>query len=283
MDKQRILYVVVLYGCKLKEAISYKTLLQDSSICNHDIFVYDNSPYIQENEIGVGKYIHDTNNGGLAIAYNKACNYAKENNYHWMMLLDQDTAFPNNAIMAYKKAIVSNPDIQMIVPKHITENNLYMSPTTYKMHVSHLQKKTISGIVEFSKLAPINSGILITVQSFLKVGGYDEKIWLDFSDVAFIEKYQKSYPKYYVLPEITCKQKFSALETSPGKIYNRFCIYLECAHNFWKSKPSIFPSLTLTTLRPTLSRTIKEGTLRYIKAYWKYYIKNEETRNGYKK
>lgn len=84
------------------------------------------------------------------------------------------------------------------------------------------------------------------------------------------------YPEYYILSDVVCIQSYSALETDHQRIYKRFCIYLECARNF--PRHSLFDNLVLaiTTLRPTLSRTIKERRMCYIRAYWNIYLRKNE-------
>lgn len=279
MNDHTILYVIILYGCRLEDSTAFQTLLLKHRDAHPHIFVYDNSPVAQTTDLSIGQYVHDTGNGGLGKAYNAACRYAKKMGYRWLLLLDQDTFFPDNAYDEYHKAIEMQLRVPMIVPRHVIEGGGYISPTHYCMHTSHISDAAPVGLVKFCQVCPINSGILLTVESFSNVGGYDELIWLDFSDIAFIEKYQKSYSEFYVMPDVTCRQSFSAIETDKNKVFHRFCIYLECARNFRKATSGNCLSLTFTTLRPTLSRTVKEHSMRYLRAYWEYYIKNKNNRN----
>ncbi len=275
----KILYVITLYGCSLEASAAFRTLLLGHKDIYKDIFVYDNSPETGTTGIGVGRYVGDTGNGGLGKAYNAACRYARQEGYGWLLLMDQDTYFPDGAVGSYIKAAEEHPQFTMIVPRHVIENGKYLSPTPYRMHTSHICESAPTGAVKFRNASPINSGIMVTVDSFLRVGGYDENIWLDFSDIAFIEKYQKAYPEYYVMEDVVCRQTFSGMEEDREKVYRRFCVYLECARNFRKDTSGNSLSLTVTTLRPTLSRTIKERTLRYLRAYLSYYLLNKKNRN----
>lgn len=227
-DPNKILFVIVLYKCKLESSITYNTLLKDN-VTPDDIFVYDNSPQKNYTDIKVGKYISDTSNGGLSIAYNTAAAYAKENSYKWLMLLDQDTNFPKGALGEYKDAIKENTNINMFVPKHKIVNGMYISPTKYKHFVSCEQEKVPDGVVRFKDVSPINSGMLIDLASFIKSGGYDENVYLDFSDISFIKKYQKNYHYFYILNDVVCLQHFSGTENDKGKVLNRFKIWIDCA------------------------------------------------------
>ena len=69
----KILCVIVLYKCKLEDSKSYQSLLRDKDIT---IFAYDNSPTPQEVNVKNVIYVHDSQNSGLGVAYNKAAQYA---------------------------------------------------------------------------------------------------------------------------------------------------------------------------------------------------------------
>jgi len=271
-----ILFVLVLFKCRIEDSISFKTLIEQDYTAVNNLFVYDNSPYIQKTILPIAEYIHDTSNKGLGTAYNTACKYAQQYGYKWLLLLDQDTSFPHGALKSYFNAMKLNTN--MIVPRHKIGNGKYISPTPYIMMSSDLQETAPTGFSHFSDVSPINSGILVSVESFIRSGGYEEDVWLDFSDICFIEKYKKIYPTYYILPDVICTQSFSAIEIDKEKIYKRYCTYLECAHNFSKKSFRNYVYLTITTLRPTLSRTIKEKTLQYIKTYFKLYILGKNKR-----
>ena len=268
--EEKILFVLVIYGCRVEDSLSYKTLIQGSE--GTDLFVYDNSPIIQSSETQVAEYVHDTSNGGLGKAYNAACRYALANGYKWLLLLDQDTIFPKGALAAYRRALALNLGVDMIVPRLQVEDGKFMSPTHYFMKTSKLQRDVPVGRVRFNEVSPVNSGMLVSVDSFQCVSGYEDDVWLDFSDICFIEKYKRKYSDFYILPDVVCTQAFSGLECDKEKIYKRFCIYLECARNFPRKSFIDSVELFLTTLRPTLSRTIKERTLRYLKAYVLIYL-----------
>lgn len=266
-----ILYVLVICGCTVEDSIAFQTLIAPYADEIGNTFVYDNTPQIQTTKYKVAKYVSDTNNSGLSKAYNEACKFAIAHGYKWILLLDQDTWFPSNALKYYKTA-AANTQNNMIVPRHQVSNGMYMSPTPYRMFSSDLRKQAPTGTVSFNECCPINSGMMLTVESFVNAGGYEETVWLDFSDICFIEKYRKYYHTFYVMPEVVCKQAFSALDNNSKKVYDRFCIYLECARNFARTRVGKALVLLITTLRPTISRTFKEQTWKYLKAYYNIYV-----------
>ena len=274
-DPNKILFVIVLYKCKLESSITYNTLLKDN-VTPDDIFVYDNSPQKNYTDINVGKYISDTSNGGLSIAYNTAAAYAKENSYKWLMLLDQDTNFPKGALGEYIDFMKINNSIHLIAPQHCINDEWYISPTKYKNFKSHMQREVQTGIVDFKNARPINSGIMITTESFLRVGGYDNKIKLDFSDVRFFEKYAIYYQYFYVLPSIRCLQNYSGVELNKQKVLSRFEIYLSCAKAY--PKKNVFVSLIFIyiTFRRALELTKQYKTYKALFTYLSSYIINNK-------
>lgn len=271
-SNNKILYVLVIYGCTVEDSLSFQTLLSALPEEHIHLFVYDNSPKEQTTRIRVGQYVHDTTNGGLGKAYNEACRYANKHGYNWLLLLDDDTTFPANAVEKYREAIIEHPDIEMIVPRHRISSGLYMSPTHYRMKTSHLQDSVPTGVVSFHKASPINSGMMVSVRSFLQAGGYDEPVRLDFSDIRFIEKYKRHYHSFYVMPDVICTQRFSATDTVTERVYNRFLIYLECAAAYPKDTWLDSLAMLVTSLRPTLSHTLKKKSTRYLRAYWNIYL-----------
>ena len=71
------------------------------------------------------------------------------------------------------------------------------------------------------------------------------------------------------MPDLVCRQGYSGLEADPEKVFRRFCIYLQCAAAYPRDSWTDTLALTITTLRPTLSYTFRQRTLRYLKAYLK--------------
>lgn len=270
VKKNNILFVLVIYKCSLENSQSFRTLIQGSEEMN--LFVYDNTPIVQHTDIHVAEYVHDPANGGLGKAYNVACKYAMSHGYDWLLLLDQDTFFPKGALISYRRALKERKGIDMIVPRLKITDGRYVSPTHYFMKTSKLQNAVPVGLVRFEDVSPVNSGMLVSVDSFNRAGGYEEDVWLDFSDICFIEKYKRKYSKFYILPDIVCMQSFSGIDDDMKNVYKRFCIYLECARNFSRKSFSDCLILFFTTLRPTLSYTIKNKTFRYVKAYVNVYL-----------
>ena len=294
MPARDILFVLVVYRCTVAESLSYRTLVAPNAYASAHLFVYDNSPYEQTTDIPHVAYVRDTKNGGLGRAYNAAAAFAAKHGYRWLLLMDQDTHFPPNAHAAYLHA-AAHPEspacsapacgctakkaaAEMVVPRHRVATGEYMSPTPVRMKTSHLRPDAPTGLVRFRDAEPINSGMMVTVRSFLRAGGYDEAVWLDFSDRCFVERYRRLYDRFLVLPDVVCTQTFSALDTDPVRTLARFRTFLDCARHYPTPTLADRLAMLVTTLRPTLSRTLRTLSLAYLRAYVSIYVLGRTSR-----
>lgn len=265
----KILYVIVLYKCKLEDSKSYQSLLQDR---NEPIFVYDNSSISQEVHGKNVIYVHDPQNRGLGVAYNTAAQYARYAHFDWLLLLDQDTTFPFGAIDVYIKSIINYPAIKMFVPIHQISDGRYISPTRYICKGSHPSSIIKSGILDFKEAAPINSGIMINVDAFYKVGCYDEEVMLDFSDIRFMEKFRKIYPKFYAIGEIVCLQDFSIEEQNLSKLMMRCKIFLHCALACKREHLLDYFSYFFVTIKRTVHLLWQTHSFSFLSVYVTNYL-----------
>lgn len=221
-----ILAVVVLYESDLFQCSTYKSLLEHSGLT---VFVYDNSRISRISKVLPDHYIyvHNPANAGVSAAYNRASEYALENGFEWILILDQDTIFPRDIISEYREAVCSNPEIQLFAPLIKIDDEHYLSPSPKKHRVSHLTKQAVSGKLELSKFAVINSGMLIQIKAFFACGGYNEKVWLDFSDHQFTERLQK-YALYFYVINAVCYQNFSNQSHNVEELIARYRIFCSC-------------------------------------------------------
>ena len=264
----KILFVIVLYKSIYYRTNTYISFLKDIK----NLYIYDNSPSSQNISGDNIVYIHDPNNSGLSVAYNNAAKYAQQNGYKWVLLLDQDTTFEDKAIEKYLEAIEQNPDIKLFAPKHKIESGLYISPTKYHCKFSHPTKSVKTGITLFSEACPINSGMLIDVDAYWKVGGYDNEVILDFSDIRFIEKFRKYYDTFYII-DSTCIQNFSVNETDKDKLLNRFVVFCKCAKVCHRNNIVDSVQYFIVTLKRCVSLTLQTKSFSFIKTYIKSYLR----------
>lgn len=241
----KVLIVIVLYKCKLKESISFITLkeqLNDSIQTSFGYYIHDNSPEPDSEALEITKnnplffYTHDPLNSGLSVAYNNSALFARDAGCQYLLISDQDTSWDDNFINEILLAVANHPNIKLFAPILKTAKGMPVSPTRYYLKKGHCCN-LLPGIYPLKKYSPVNSGLFIDLKAFLEVGGYNEKVRLDFSDFQFIERFCEKYDSFCVIPSHSI-QDFSGDVVDIEKQKARYEIFCEstrmCTKNsFW--------------------------------------------------
>lgn len=188
-----LLAVLVIYNCKIEEAKTLNSLLQNyannpKAFKAFKLIIYDNSLLEQKMHLTIPfqhQYIHDRNNGGVAVAYNYALNEAIKTSSAWLLLLDQDSSLPEDFIDNLSSdlfILAEDTTVMALVPK-MRYKKVIFSPTKIlfggivrSIHIRH------RGICTIKNVFAIGSGCLIAVSFLQKVGGFNEVFWLDCLD-----------------------------------------------------------------------------------------------------
>lgn len=200
------LIVIVLYKIPLKKSAAYASLVQAINSLTPapivDLYVYDNSPAAtliptsMHDRLTI-HYVSNPANPGVSKAYNQAAKLASGLGKQWMLLLDQDTVLPPDALTAYQASVDRFPEISLHVPQ-LYVNGVLNSPCKYRLlrgsHLPFIQP----GEHEVKGLNILNSGVLIKTNAFNTAGGYNEEIRLYFSDFDFFDRYKRVYPAFAV-------------------------------------------------------------------------------------
>lgn len=277
-DADGIIAVLVLYNTRLEDSITF-TSLRNSLKKNNlrmDILVYDNSPtpMVTESDFISDNwrihYVHDKTNPGVSKAYNEGLGIARKLNKKWLLLLDQDTSFPQNAVVEYSKAIQENPDIYLLAPIVISINKI-ISPCRYFLNKGYCLRKVNPGVYNFHAKSLINSGMLINVEAFETAGGYNENVRLDFSDRFFISKYKTKYRNFSVI-NLRCFQNFSGTQRlTLESALARFAYYCEGARNKAVNKVDYLTLMLVTALR-TVKLSLKYMNFRFFVIFHEYFF-----------
>ena len=210
-DLSDIQAVIVLYKSTLSESSTFKSLTRSLRHFNSDVrlslLVYDNSPGKQSVENVDGllwdiTYAHDENNSGVSKAYNVGAETAVRANKQWLLLLDQDTQFPENAVEVYVKGMSDEryKEQDLFCPLLLAENSI-ISPCKFRYYRgTPLKQAPKPGIFAFREFKPINSGLLVSLKAFQVTGGYNNRIKLDFSDFDFIGRFSEFFKEGVLLP-----------------------------------------------------------------------------------
>ncbi len=268
----KILIVTVIYNQKITGTNVYKTLLSEKEA----VYIYDNSPAPQpvDNLPDNWIYISDTSNPGLSTAYNKAAGYASANGYDWLLISDQDTIYPPGALELYRTYIGKHQTSRMFIPKVRISDSTYLSPVKNRLYFARISPtEPSSGEITLKKYAVINSGILVTTDSFISCGGYNEKVFLDFSDFQFIERFEDLYKTAYVT-DIICQQDFSDKSDNSEKKMLRFEMFCLSLKEYECVKQNKF-FIHMAVLRRAIALSVKIRSLKPIKFFiCRYIIRN---------
>tara|TARA_R110002126_G_scaffold141128_2_gene285998 strand:- start:2201 stop:3055 length:855 start_codon:yes stop_codon:yes gene_type:complete len=229
---EKVSVVIVLYKVRYEDSISFQSILaanRGEELLN--LFLYDNSPKPQNitNAQGLNIiYHHDPDNSGVSKAYNTGADWAKQLKKSWMLILDQDTALPINIFEAYKNSLQEFPNVKMIAPLLRLDDGRIFSPFKYSFKRGFHLKSITPGEYSLFKIAPVNSGMFLDLDTFFASGGYNNAVKLDFSDFQFIERFRK-LSSTFCLMNLECIQDFSDNEASFSNQLNRFKFYCEGA------------------------------------------------------
>lgn len=267
--------IIVIYNITLGESESFQSILEmESGDGDLNIFVYDNSkcPQTIKKYKGLNiSYVHDPNNSGVSKAYNEGADYAKKHQKNWMLLLDQDTTLPPTILESYWKAAYQNPELKLFVPILQLKNGKIFSPCTYKFKRGFYLNTIEKGVHSLRKLSPVNSGMLIDVAAFFRVGGYNDKVKLDFSDFQFIERFRKKYKEFLVI-DCVGQQDFSDDEVSQASQSIRFGYYCEGARNIEKNGLWDWMQYNAIVFFRAVRLSRRYNDLSFIKTYFRTFL-----------
>ena len=218
--------VIVLFRCQLQDAESYTSFL--ARLPFKSFMIYDNSPAdydFDEGQLPVNAvYRRNTDNGGVSVAYNCAATYALERGFKYLVLLDQDTHFPSNAIDNY---LALDGEVTLAAPRLVMRNGQPFSPVT--ANTFNLKGRALApGDYLLECFSPVNCGMCIALAAFFEAGGYNPRVALDYADFEFSRRMSAVYPKFRVL-DLELLQDFSNEEQRLEPLAARFRLYLSSA------------------------------------------------------
>lgn len=270
-----ILFVIVLYKVKLEKSSSYVSLTECLKHTGKkgNLYVYDNTPVQQEidylNPYWNIEYIHDSNNSGISIAYNRAARYAESCDKKWLLFADQDTNFGKYYLKELVDKIECNLNINIFCPILETKNGVIVSPSRLVFMRGCPIKNLKTGIFPLKNISIINSGLCVSLDAFSKAGGYNENIKLDFSDHYFVSKLSKHNSHFCIVAD-NIQQDLSTFSDSHVKVVNRFRFYCNGA-KYFLGKNNLFSLPIACTLR-MLKLTYKYKDIRFFFIFCFYFI-----------
>jgi len=260
--------VVVLYNSQLAVSPTINSIRASWEACNGtlDLYIHDNSPGAGAVDATAAlfriEYRHDPTNPGVARAYNRGARHARERGKKWLLLLDQDTSFPADALQRYADAVAANPGISIFAPRLVADGVL-CSPCAYTAGIGRHLRQVDAGPMRLKGHSILNSGMLIRLDAFEAIGGFDERIPLDFADHDFCRRFAGRFGEAYIL-DMTCTHGFSDREDAPlASALARFVFFCQGARNSIRS-PLDLLTHPLAALVRCAVLTLRYRTFRFL-------------------
>lgn len=177
--ENKIAGVVVLYNPDIECIMNINSYLNQVAF----LYVIDNSE-TQNTELSDRlilnskvKYIPNEMNLGIAHALNQATVLAQQNNFEFLLMMDQDSSADSELIKYYVEYLASNDisKLEMLAPVPI------YSPEIKK------EDYPISKEIDVA----ITSGCLVNLRVYDKAGPFDEKLFIDYVDFEYCLRLRK--------------------------------------------------------------------------------------------
>ena len=154
------------------------------------------------------EYIKMNGNEGIAKALNVAKNKAIEENYEWLLTMDQDSKFEKND---FSKML-------SLVKINFSKETIIFSPFHKTVNKSPLNKKVVE------KTRVMTSGNLLNLKLVREIGDFDNNLFIDEVDHDFCYRINRSGYKIKVFNEIILKHNL-------GNIKN-YLFFFVTNHNY---------------------------------------------------
>lgn len=141
-------------------------------------------------------YLGENENKGIAYALNAIMVAAKNDGYKWVLTMDQDSILPEDLIIDFARYF-EKEDIAIICPQVIDKRRVYMSCI----------KKIGEEYVDFC----ITSASCTSIEAWLKIGGFDEWMFIDLVDNDFCKRLTISGYKILRINKWVLDQQFGKI------------------------------------------------------------------------
>ena len=204
------------------------------------LYVVDNSELPSDHINNITKsypknleVVRNNINVGIATALNIAAKKAIENDFDLLLTMDQDSRVSENFVVEMLREFERDDRIGILSP--------------YIVHIKNPRKPGPAGLVEVA--TAMTSGSVIKLSAHVKVGGFLEKLFIDYVDNEYCLRMKKFGYKifrnnsvyiYHELGEVKARKfiykKVFPTNHSPRRWYyrtrNRFYLYKEYKNDF---------------------------------------------------
>ncbi|MEK4452292.1 MULTISPECIES: glycosyltransferase family 2 protein [unclassified Paenibacillus] len=135
-------------------------------------------------------------NYGIATALNQIVQYSSSKFSEWVLLLDQDSVVPKNMIEQFSKYRTID-SVGIITPRIVDRN--YLEEVKNDSETAYIEKC-------------ITSGSFINISLFKKLGGFDEKMFIDFVDFEYCARVRKANYKILRINSIVLLHQLGSMK-----------------------------------------------------------------------
>jgi len=195
----KILTILVLYGNNLNES---KTFLSWQKFHNllqipHRLLIYNNDNSINIPQSVDYELINSTTNDKLQKPYSFALQTAIEENFDFLMLLDQDTELTEDYFLELNDGL--DKEIAAFVPICV-HGEKQISPFFYNAKLgNYFFSKPAKSCITANCVSAFNACAVFSVFALEKIGGFSEMFDLDFIDNYIFYRLHRSNYKIKIL------------------------------------------------------------------------------------
>ena len=173
-----ILATVILYNPSHEVLTNLKTyapfvdhlLIVDNSESPHDVL------RLIRQDFPTSYHISNSENLGIAKALNQSALYGIENNFRWLLTMDQDSKFEEGSFLKLINHKNSIGQVGIYTPVHLNKD----STKKWMEKEWTIVKKTMT------------SGNLLNLEAFIQCGSFEEKLFIDYVDHEYNLRLQKN-------------------------------------------------------------------------------------------
>lgn len=181
------------------------------------LYIVDNSTskkdYILEElkHYKKAKYINFGKNMGLAYALNIGCTEAYQDGYKFAFTMDQDSIFEDDGAKKLIDFLESNDERYGIVCPNV--RSIYYDELSKSNKIAYTLME--EGSTEFKNWV-MTSGSLMDLFSFIKVGGFDDSMFIQHIDIDLGIKFNQINKKIIMIGDSILNQRFG--NSKPKKL-----------------------------------------------------------------
>jgi GT2 family glycosyltransferase len=239
-----LLVILVVYRQVPRDCATIRSLEQafNSRSGKLDVFIYDNSATrcevkdLPDPQLWSVTYLHDPTNPGVSTAYHAGAAFAGRHSKRWLLMVDQDTSFPPDALQQYVAALSEHEGVSVFSPI-LRAGDAVISPCAYRFLRGSALRTVAPGYHLFGGMSILNSGMCISLETYLSVGGHDVQIPLDFSDHEFVDRLKKVVPGFVVINAVASHGLSAVGTPTASEAANRFVAYATGALRTSRSLP----------------------------------------------